>query len=165
MGSWAGRERMPPKRRIAATTAKAARSKQQDLRYQAEHPRTRAPGPERRRPKQLDTQVGEQPAAERKRARPNSKARKRWRAAQQLQQQDGEVGEADARAAAPSAERTAPAERAGAQSTPRRPVAGLIQDVATVAKRRALREVHSVTGERWPPYLARRSRQRMPNVE
>ena len=162
---------MPPKRRIAATTAKAARSKQQDLRYQDEHPRTRTPGPERRRPKQLDTQVGEQPAAERKRARPNSKARKRWRAAQQLQQQDGEVGEADARAAAPSAERTAPAQlqqqddevgeadaraaapsaertapavRAGAQSTPRRPVAGLIQDVATVAKRRALREVHSV---------------------
>ena len=88
---------MPPKRRIAATTAKAARSKQQDLRYQAEHPRTRTPGPERRRPKQLGTQVGEQPAAERKRARPNSKARKRWRAAQQLQQQDGEVGEADAR--------------------------------------------------------------------
>ena len=144
MGSWAGRERMPPKRRIAATTDKAARSTQQDLRYQAEHPRTRTPGPERRRPKQLGTQVGEQPAAERKRARPNSKVRKRWRAAQQLQQQDGEVGEADARAAAPSAERTAPAVRAGAQSTPRRPVAGLIQDVATVAKRRALREVHSV---------------------
>eukprot|EP01044_Picomonas_judraskeda_P043793 COSAG03_NODE_23208_length_282_cov_0.803279_1_plen_84_part_01 len=84
---------MPPKRRIVATTAKAARSKQQDLRYQAEHPRTRTPGPERRRPKQLGTQVGEQPTA----ARPNSKARKRWRAAQQLQQQDSEVDEADAR--------------------------------------------------------------------
>ena len=48
-----GRVDMPPKRRIGPETNQAARSKQLDRQYKAAHPRTRTPGPDRRRPKQL----------------------------------------------------------------------------------------------------------------